>query len=90
MVNHFGTIRETDDKFPHIHPANAFFGYYLRIELLMLQKLYGKAQADIKDFFTHMAKLTGTLWEHKHGGESCNHGFASYVLCWLKALDERN
>lgn len=90
MVNDFGTIRETTDKYPHIYLANAFFGYYLRIELLMLQKLYGKAQADIKDFFTHMAKLTGTLWEHKHGGESCNHGFASYVLCWLKMLDERN
>ena len=34
-----------------------------------------------------MAEQTGTLWEHMGASASCNHGFASYVLYWLKQLE---
>ncbi len=68
---------------PHgLHPANAFIGCYLRMDLL---SRYGEAVQlldEIKGYFLGMAETTGTLWEHNDTRASCNHGFASY-LCVL-------
>jgi len=33
-----------------------------------------------------MADRTGTLWEHASVNASCNHGFASHVIYWMKSL----
>lgn len=41
--------------------------------------LYKQNLEEIKSFYGHMSKITGTLWEHSEGGESLNHGFGSYV-----------
>ena len=42
---------------------------------------------NIKGYFIHMAERTGTLWEKAETTNSCNHGFASAVLYWLKGMD---
>lgn len=64
----------------NIPKVNAFIGMYIRMELL---KEWGQDEMlvkEIKDFFQHMAQVTGTLWEHKEMLRgSLNHGFASYV-----------
>jgi alpha-L-rhamnosidase len=75
----FGPIRAEVDRYPEIHPSNAFVGYYLRLELL---SRFGEAERilrDIRGYFSYMAEQTGTLWENAGSYASCNHGFASHV-----------
>lgn len=44
--------------------------------------------SEIQGYFTYMADKTMTLWENDTDAASCNHGFASYVLCWLETLNQ--
>lgn len=86
LVNDFGYDRQTTGKYPEIYPANAFIGNYLRLELL---NRYGYKDAlydNILGYFTYMAEKTGTLWENTGDYASCNHGFASHVIYWMKSL----
>ncbi len=96
LVHDFGPERvvpgkwpeiEEDAKWRHVHASNAFIGNYLRLELLYLNKEYGKLIQNIRSFFIKMAELTGTLWENETPTASCNHGFASHVLYWMDKLD---
>jgi alpha-L-rhamnosidase len=67
-----------------LHPANAFIGYYLRMDLL---SRFGEGNClldEMKRYFLGMTERTGTLWERDDEQSSCNHGFASY-LCVLLA-----
>ncbi len=75
-----------DAKWQHIHPANAFIGNYLRLELLCRYGENEKLLENIRGYFLKMAKLTGTLWEMDSPTASCNHGFASHVIYWLDKL----
>jgi alpha-L-rhamnosidase len=86
LVNDFGYDRQTTGKYPEIYPANAFIGNYLRLDLL---DRYGYKDAlydNILGYFTYMADKTGTLWENTGDYASCNHGFASHVIYWMKSL----
>jgi len=65
-----------------LHRANAFIGYFLRMELLSLHGEGAQLLQEMKEYFLPMARATGTLWEHRDTRASCNHGFASY-LCVL-------
>lgn len=84
LVQDFSPIRRTDEPLladiSGIHPANAFIGYYLRMELLSQLGLAKQLLAEIGAFFSIMAERTGTLWEHNRTTASCNHGFASHVV----------
>ncbi|REE86492.1 alpha-L-rhamnosidase [Paenibacillus taihuensis] len=84
LVHDFSPIRHADEPLladiSGIHPANAFIGYYLRMELLSQLGLAKQLIAEIKAFFSVMAERTGTLWEHNRTTASCNHGFASHVV----------
>lgn len=86
MINEFGPVRDKDDRHPDIPRANAFIGNYLRLDLLFADGLYDKLISEITDFFLPMANETGTLWENMTDRASCNHGFASHVICWLNAV----
>lgn len=86
MVNDFGPERKTDNKWESIYFSNAFIGNYLRLDLLAKAGIYGKLEDNVRGYFDHMAKRTGTLWEHDRESASCNHGFASHVLVWLDIL----
>ena len=59
--------------------VNAFIGFYLRMMVLLKMKEKSLLIGDIENFFYHMAKTTGTLWEYKDGIGSRDHGFASFV-----------
>lgn len=59
--------------------VNAFIGFYLRMMALLKMKEKALLISDIENFFYHMAKTTGTLWEYKDGIGSRDHGFASFA-----------
>jgi alpha-L-rhamnosidase len=86
LVNDFGYNRATTGKFPEIYPANAFIGNYLRLDLLDRYGYKTELYNNIKGYFEYMADRTGTLWEHANTFASCNHGFASHVIYWMKSL----
>lgn len=86
LLNEFGPQRNLQEVYPEVYPANAFIGNYLRIDILMQYGEYDKAKEDIVDYFGYMADRTGTLWEYVGINASCNHGFASYVICWLDQM----
>lgn len=86
LVNEFGSVRDTVDNYPEIHRSNAFIGNYLRLQILFEDGLYEKVVDDIRKFFLPMAECTGTLWENMNDHASCNHGFASHVICWLNKI----
>lgn len=87
LVEDFGPERSASGKWPQIFPANAFIGNYLRLEILMRLGYRDTVRRNMEGFFLYMAEQTGTLWENMSAAASCNHGFASYVLCWLNQLD---
>ena len=90
LVTEFGYDRANTGKYPEIYPAAPFIGNYLRLDLLHRYGYYEKLYGDIRGYFEYMADRTGTLWEHArvdaYGSCSCNHGFASHVIYWMKTL----
>ncbi len=87
LVEEFGPDRASTGKWPQIHPANAFIGNYLRLDILMQLGYRDTVRKNIEGYFLYMAERTGTLWENISSTASCNHGFASYVLYWLDQLE---
>lgn len=86
----FGPDRDVKNVYPDVFPAEAFIGNYLRLDTLMRYGEYKKVYENIKGYFGYMAKKTGTLWEFVSPEASCDHGFASYVICWLDELKKKN
>jgi len=80
LVASFGPSREATGLFPEVHMANAFPGYFLRLELLGRAELCLQVRKELIEYFLKMAEKTGTLWEHDSDRASCNHGFASHVV----------
>ncbi|MBQ9745942.1 MAG: hypothetical protein IJW21_03890 [Clostridia bacterium] len=95
LLNDFGPYRVKKGAWPsladnakwkHVHPANAFIGNYLRLELLCRYGEHENLLENIRGYFLKMAELTGTLWENDTPTASCNHGFASHVVYWMEKL----
>lgn len=86
LCRDFGYQRKETGKYPEVAFANAFIGNYLRIELLYRADRFEEVVDNIRGYFTKMARLTGTLWEHDDTYASCNHGFASHVIYWLAGI----
>lgn len=86
LVRDFGPHRENTGKWPEIATAAPFIGFYLRLDTLMQYGYYEQVRENILGYFYPMAQRTGTLWEFAGTGQSCNHGFTSYILCWLDQL----
>lgn len=86
LIFEFGYDREKTGKYPDIYFAAPFIGNYLRLDLLHRYGYHDKLYGDIRGYFEYMADRTGTLWEHASVHASCNHGFASHVIYWMKTL----
>ncbi len=86
LVKKFGPQRDVQNCYPEIHPAAPFIGNYLRLQILMDNGYQTEILDNIKGYFYYMAERTGTLWEMAAEDHSCNHGFASSVLYWLKNM----
>lgn len=88
LLSDFGPDRKKTGRYPLVWPANAFIGNYLRLSLLERYGCGEQLISEIQGYFTYMADKTMTLWENDTDAASCNHGFASYVLCWLETLNQ--
>ena len=85
----FGPSRDPARTEPSVTPSNAIPGAYMRLELLLRDGRGAQCLDECRGFFTPMARLTGTLWEHLSPNASLDHGFASSAA-WLihRALAE--
>jgi alpha-L-rhamnosidase len=82
----FGPRRDLKKTYPDVHPANAFMGVIMRMELLAR---YGRCRQmldETMDYWLPMAESTGTLWENLQTTASCNHGFTSHI-CYVLYRD---
>ncbi len=87
LRSRFGPRRNKETVYPEVFPSNAIVGNYLRLELLLQYGYSQQVLQECKDFFTPMAQLTGTLWEHSRLAASLNHCFASIAAVYIhKAL----
>lgn len=86
MVSDYGPGQRDRSAPAALAPANAFIGYYLRLELLYQTGRRHQLISELKGYFLPMAERTGTLWEFRAPQASCCHGFASNVLYWLAAI----
>lgn len=86
LISDFGPKRKNPRKWERIYPAAPFIGYFLRLDLLSKHGEFEKLRENIENYYYDMACKTGTLWEHADVRASCNHGFSSYVLCWLDKI----
>lgn len=82
LLDDFGPNRKEGGEYDFVYPANAFIGYYLRMDLLSRFGENARLLEEMKRYFLGMVERTGTLWERDDEQSSCNHGFASY-LCVL-------
>lgn len=89
MMSAFGPQRDVQQVYADVYPSNAIVGNYLRLELLLWDQQYAQVLRECKAFFTKMAELTGTLWEHSGLNASLNHGFASVAACYIVECIER-
>ncbi len=78
LVKEFGPQRKQTKAFPEVHPANAFIGNVLRLELLSRYGLCRQLLDESLAYQLYMVERTGTLWENDGAYASCNHGFASH------------
>lgn len=97
LVHEFGPDRQKTKAYPDVHPANAFIGNYLRLELLSRYGYPAQIKKELVDFYLYMADQTGTLWENVGSTASCDHGFASHVahtfyrdILGIYAVDTQN
>lgn len=86
LLHDFGYDRKETGKFKDIAPANSFIGNYLRLDLLSQYGYTEELYQNILGYFSYMAEETGSLWEYVTPIRSCNHGYASHILYWMKKL----
>lgn len=87
LTESFGIERDCEKTFPNVCKSNVFIGFYLRLQLLLNEKLYSKVINESVSLFLPMAEKTGSLWEHSEGGASRCHGFASYASVLLSEAE---
>ena len=78
LLKDFGPQRKQTKAFPEIHPANAFIGNVLRLEILSRYGVCRQLLDESLAYQLYMADRTGTLWENDGAYASCDHGFASH------------
>lgn len=88
LIERLGTNRKAG-YLPKMGKPNAFFGLYMRIDLLMRDGRREDVKRECEQLFYPMAERTGTLWEHNNISASCNHCFASYAIKWLQYVSEK-
>lgn len=83
LVRDFGPSRSQTGRYPDVHPASAFVGNVLRMDLLSRWDLVEQLFDEMKGYLLTMAEETGTLWEHQEATASCSHGFAAHAAYLL-------
>lgn len=79
VYDSFGALGDKALAPADIEPLDLFIGFAVRVEVMMKLGLYEQNLEEIKEIYGSMANKTGTLWEHRNGSASLNHGFGSFV-----------
>ena len=79
LRDEFHPVQRRGGSHPNVHPANAFIGGYLRMEMLSRAGLSSQILDESIATYLSMVEMTGTLWEYFKPKASCNHGFASHL-----------
>ncbi len=79
ILNGFGVLGDKSVVPSDIEPLDLFIGFAVRVEMMTRLGLYEQNLEEIKVIYGSMAEATGTIWEHRVGSESLNHGFGSFV-----------
>jgi len=97
MLKEFGPNRDVKVSHSDIYKSNMIIGNYQRLEILNRYGLYEQTLSETIDYFSKMANITGTLWEHDSIFASLNHGFASFIaniifeaVTGLREIDYQN
>nr|MBQ4318869.1 hypothetical protein [Clostridia bacterium] len=70
------------EAYAELERLDLFPGLLVRTELLHRMGLYEMNLSEIAEMFgVRMAAVTGTLWEHRDGSGSRNHGISSSIAC---------
>ncbi|HPS55037.1 MAG TPA: hypothetical protein PLP05_05520 [Sedimentisphaerales bacterium] len=83
LVSEFGPDRAQTKAYPNVKMGNALLGNWMRLQLFSRLGLYQQLKDETIDYLLYMADKTNTLWEHVDDYASCNHGFASHIVCNL-------
>ena len=83
LLADFGPARDCKKTYPEVHRSAPFIGNYMRLKMLERENRGDLVLSDCKGYFSKMADMTGTLWEHASPQASCCHGFASYAAVLL-------
>ena len=83
MIDKFGPRRNEHNEYPSVYFSNAFIGNILRLDLLAKANKKEQIKQEVQEYFLHMARTIGTLWEFMAPEASCNHCFASVIACWM-------
>jgi len=83
LRDEFGPKRAKTKAYPNIEMGNALLGNWMRLQLFARQGLYQQLKDETIEHLLYMADKTNTLWEHVGDYASCNHGFASHIVCNL-------
>ncbi len=70
---------------PRLPRAGMFPSLHLRLLLLARHGEHRRLVNELRTAFLPMVQVTGTLWEHAHTRNSCDHGFCSHVVHLLLA-----
>ncbi|MDR0902231.1 MAG: hypothetical protein LBM92_05635 [Opitutaceae bacterium] len=86
LTTEFGPRRGGQKLYPSVIPAGAFYGNYMRLDILSRHGLQKQMLHEIPAYFYNQIELTGTLWEHMSPTHGCNMTFGSY-LCHILYRD---
>ncbi len=87
IFTEFGAKRDDQKVYPNVHKSNAFIGDLLRLDYLFKIGRADQTISECKDYYYHMTKRTGTLWEHETPIASMVHCFCSLVAEWIDAYE---
>ncbi len=83
MLEHMGVAGDKSALIDRLEPLDLFIGFAVRVELLANLGEHARNLDEIKALYGPMSESTGTLWEHRDGRASLNHGFGSFIAVKL-------
>ena len=79
IISRFGVNGDSSGLPEDFEPLDLFIGFAIRVLVMQKLGLYRQNLEEIKALYGSMALKTGTIWEHRAGYASLNHGFGGFI-----------